>query len=154
MTTPPTNRPIYETSADLVRETDIISIVEQAWNCKATKLAIKYHLDYVFTRKNKAFGFCEIKTRTSTMDHIDNLGGYMLSLDKWMAAIRMSHATDLPFVLIVKTTDDLYYSMFGKNKHPFETDDVRIMGRVDRNDWQDIEPCVVIRTDKFKKLKD
>lgn len=148
------NRPIYETSADLVRETEIIGVVEQSWNCKATKLPIKYHLDYVFTRSDQAVGFCEIKTRKYTMDHLDKLGGYMLSLDKWMAGIRMSEATNLPFVLIVKTQDALYYSMFGKNHNPFTTDDVRIMGRIDRNDWQDIEPCVVIRADKFKKLKD
>jgi hypothetical protein len=148
------NRPIYETNADLERESEVAGKCEQAWNGKMTKLPIKYHLDYVFTRQDKAIGFCEMKTRNYPMDDLDRNGGYSLSLHKWMSAKHMHEATGLPFVLIVKLRDGLYYSRFGTGENPFVPDDMVVSGRIDRNDAQDIEPCVMIRAKRFKKLKD
>ena len=66
----------------------------------------------------------------------------------------MCKASNKSFILIVKLTDGLYYSRFGVGHHQFKPDDVVISGRIDRGDWQDVEPMVVIRMEKFKKLKD
>ena len=142
-------RPIYETDADLDRESDVIDVVEKAWNCTAAKLPIRYHLDYVLKRGDKAVALCEIKTRNYTMQKIGEMGGYLMSIGKWDAAKRLSDATLLPFILIAKTLDGVYYSSF---QDEFKPDDVLVRGRTDRNDWQDIEPCVLLDVSRFKKL--
>ena len=143
-------RPTYESEDDLKREAAVISGVESAWKCKAVKLSVKYSLDYVFVREDKAYAFCEVKTRKYTMAEIDQFGGYLLSMGKWRAAKQISEATKLPFFLIVKTTDGLYHADFYP---PFGfPDDVLVRGRTDRNDWQDIEPCVLLNVNRFKKF--
>jgi hypothetical protein len=144
-------RPLYESDADLAREGGVVELIERAWNCTMTKLPIRYHLDYVFKRSDKAIGFCEIKTRNYTMDRIGEMGGYLMSIGKWSSAKQLSDASGLPFVLIAKTLDGVYYATF---KEEFKPDDVLVRGRTDRDDWQDIEPCVLINVNRFKKLKD
>jgi hypothetical protein len=139
---------MYETGADLDRETSVVNVIEKAWNCTMTKLPIRYHLDYVARRGDKAVAFCEIKTRNYTMAQIDSFGGYLMSIGKWSSAESLHRASGLPFSLVVHATDGIYYSMFKE----FIPDDVLVRGRTDRNDWQDIEPCVMLNVDKFKKI--
>ena len=148
------NRPIYETSADLEREAEVAAKCEAAWGGKMIKLPKKYHLDYAFTRSDKTAGFCEMKTSKYPYENMDKNGGYCLGLHKWMSAKHTHEATGLPFVLIVKLPDGLYYAQFGTGHNPFVPDDMVISGRIDRNDEQDIEPCVMIRAKRFKQLKD
>ena len=143
-------RSMYESEEDLQRETDVITMVESAWKCKAVKLSIKYQLDYVLTRHDQAVAFCEIKTRNYSMEQIDKFGGYLLSLGKWMAAIQITNVTDIPFFLVVKASDGVYYAEF---RPPFKIyDDLLVRGRKDRDDWQDIEPCVLLNVRRFKPL--
>jgi len=145
------NRPLYETDADLARESGVVEAVEKAWKCTMSKLPIRYHLDYVFKRGDKAIGFCEIKTRNYTMQKIGEMGGYLMSIGKWSSAKQLSDASGLPFVLIAKTLDGVYYCSF---QDEFKPDNILVRGRTDRDDWQDIEPCVLINANRFKKLKD
>jgi hypothetical protein len=84
------------------------------------------------------------------MAKIGQFGGYLLSLGKWMAAKQISESSDLPFFLVVKTTDAVYYAEFRTGF--FQPDDVLVRGRKDRDDWQDIEPCVLLDVNKFKKF--
>jgi hypothetical protein len=147
-------RPIYETDADLERESTVAEAFEKAWKAKAVKLPIRYSLDFAFTRQDKVFAFAEIKTRKLPMAEMDRRGGYDLGFSKWIAAKQFNDASGLPFVLIVKLPDGLYYSMFGEGHNSFKPDDIVMGGRVDRNDSQDIEPMVIIRAERFKKLKD
>jgi hypothetical protein len=148
------SRPLYETDADLAREGDMASAVEKAWKCKLMKLPIRYELDYVLRREYQTVAFCEMKTKSFPYENLDRNGGYAISLGKWMTAKTMSETSMLPFVLIVKLRDGLYYSRFGEGENPFVPDDMVVSGRIDRNDAQDIEPCVMIRAKRFKKLKD
>jgi len=145
------NRPLYETDADLARESEVVEVIEKAWKCTMSKLPIRYHLDYVFKRGDTALGFCEIKTRNYTMQKIGEMGGYLMSIGKWSSAKQLSDASGLPFVLIAKTLDGVYYSSF---QDDFKPDNVLVRGRTDRDDWQDIEPFVLINANRFKKLKD
>lgn len=144
-------RPLYESNADLEREWSVASIIESAWSCKMVKLGIKYSLDFVVTEEDsdKALGFCEIKTRNYTMEQIGNFGGYLLSLGKWVAAKELCTASNLPFFLVVKTSDGLYYARFD---HVFKPYAVHVRGRKDRGDEQDIEPCVLINVDRFTRI--
>ena len=143
-------RQMYESSDDLERESSVIAKVETAWKCKAVKLSIKYSLDYVLVRGDKALAFCEVKTRNYTMAQIDQFGGYLLSLGKWMAAKQISDSCGLPFFLIVQTTDGIYYADFHSDFGL--PDGVLVRGRTDRDDWQDVEPCVLLNVNRFKKF--
>ena len=142
-------RPMYETKEDLSRETSVVKLVEKAWNCTMTKLPIRYHLDYVAKRGDRAVAFCEIKTRNYSMAQIDSFGGYLMSIGKWSSAESLNRASGLPFSLVVHATDGIYFSTFKE----FIPDDVLVRGRTDRDDWQDIEPCVLLNTKRFMKLE-
>ena len=142
-------RPLYETGSDLDRETSVVQVLEKAWNCTMSKLPIRYHLDFVIQRNGKAVAFCEVKTRNYTMAQIDSFGGYLMSIGKWSSAESLSRASGLPFVLVVKATDGLYHATF----RDFKPDDVLVRGRTDRGDWQDIEPCVLLNTNRFKLVE-
>ena len=142
-------RPMYETKEDLSNELDAVAVAEKLWNCTMSKLPIRYHLDFVAKRGDKAVAFCEVKTRNYTMEQIGRMGGYLMSIGKWSAAKQLHDCTGLPFILVVRTTDGLWFGTF----RDFTPDDVMVRGRTDRNDWQDIEPCVLINVSKFSKLE-
>lgn len=141
-------RPLYETSVDLDNEDSIAKMLSHHWNCEFVKLPLRYHLDFVVTRNDKAVGFAEFKTRNYSMADINKMGGYLLSIGKWSAAKQLCEASQLPFALVVKTLDGLYCSTFTE----FKPDDVLVRGRTDRSDWQDIEPCVLLNTQRFKRI--
>lgn len=139
----------YETEADLELERDVVRRCNALFKCEMFKLPIRYHLDYVALRGDKAVSWVEIKTRTYTAETLENYGGYLLSLGKWLSCEHLYRCTGLPITLVVKPIDALYYLVLTEFKH----DGVFVRGRKDRNDWQDVEPCVVINTDRFTKLK-
>lgn len=141
-------RPLYETAADLDNEASIAKVLSLKWDCNFVKLPIRYHLDFVVTRDDKAIAYAEFKTRNYSMADIDKMGGYLMSIGKWSAAKQLCDATQLPFILVVKTLDGVYRSSFTE----FKPDDVLVRGRTDRNDWQDIEPCVLLNTQRFKRI--
>ena len=141
-------RPLYETAADLEGEVSVAKTLASLWNCEFVKLPLRYHLDFVVTRNGRAVAYAELKTRNYSMADIDKMGGYLMSIGKWSAAKQLCDASLLPFVLIVKTLDGLYRSSFTE----FIPDDVLVRGRTDRNDWQDIEPCVLLNTKRFKRI--
>ena len=141
-------RPLYETSADLNGEADVAKMLEDKWSCKFVKLPIRYHLDFVISRNDVALAYAELKIRKYSMERIGSMGGYMMSVGKWAAAKQLCEASLIPFILIVKTPEGLYQMKETK----FSPDSVSVRGRTDRNDWQDIEPCVMLNVDKFKKI--
>jgi len=144
-------RPLYETKADLTLEGTVKGLLERAWGCELAKLPIRYHLDFVCSKDGKVVAFCEVKTRNYTMAAIDQMGGYLLSIGKWEAAKSLCDASNLAFLLVVRALDGLYYARF---KEDFKPDDVLLRGRTDRNDWQDVEPCVLLKTSRFKLVKE
>ena len=77
------------------------------------------------------------------------MGGYLLSIGKWAAAKTLCEASNLPFTLVVTTTDGIWFYVV----QDFKPDSVLVRGRKDRNDWQDVEPCVLLDVAKFSKLE-
>ncbi len=141
-------RPLYETAADLDNEASIAKVLALKWDCNFVKLPIRYHLDFVVTRGDKAIAYAEFKARNYSMADIDKMGGYLMSIGKWSAAKQLCDASQLPFILVVKTLDGVYRASFTE----FVPDDVLVRGRTDRNDWQDIEPCVLLNTQRFIRI--
>lgn len=147
-------RPLYESPADLANEADVVKLLERKWDCVMHKLPISYKLDYI-AQTDIAKAFVEVKVRNYTMTQLGNMGGYMLSLHKWTAGVQLSQTTGLPFVLVVKTLDGVYYlsvdpSMTLGMIHNLGK--VKMGGRKDRNDWQDMEPCIHIDTNHFSRM--
>lgn len=142
------NRPLYESNTDLNNEQYVAQKIGTAWGCEFKKMPIRYHLDFVLTKGDKAVAFCEVKSRNYTMQRIDEMGGYLMSIGKWSAAKNLSEASGLPFILVARTLDGIWYTVV----KDFKPDDVLVRGRTDRNDWQDIEPCVLLKCERFKRL--
>jgi|TARA_R110000822_G_scaffold253319_1_gene379825 hypothetical protein len=141
-------RPLYETSADLAREKEIASDLERKWGCKFIKMPIRYHLDFVLVKNDVVVAYAELKTRNYSMEAIGKMGGYLMSIGKWQSAKSLSESSKVPFILIVKTLDGLYRARFDT----FVPDSVLVRGRTDRDDWQDIEPCVLLNVNKFIRV--
>jgi len=144
------NRPIYESKEDLTNENKIKTVLEAKWSCELTKLPIKYHLDYAMLRDEKIVGFCEIKSPNYSLADFKRFGGFFISLDKFMSANKLNATTMLPCFIVLNALDGVWYASF----HDAKLNAIKIKGRKDRNDWQDMEPCVVLDTDQFKLLKD
>lgn len=152
-------RPLYESSADLANEQAVIKHLEDKWSCEMFKLPLQYKLDYAIKDKeNAVLGFIEVKVRKYTMAQIQGWGGYMLSLMKWTTGVQLAQTTGLPFILVVKTLDGLYYltidpKVFTESMIQKMIDKrVKLSGRTDRGDWQDVEPCVMLDCNHFNRM--
>ena len=141
-------RPLYESEADLSREAKVMERLSKLWRCSFHKLPIRYHLDYAAVRNKRVVGYVEVKVRNYSMEQIDRMGGYMLSLGKMQAGQSLSSLSKVPICLVVQCTDATYWLAV----KDFSEFPVTITGRTDRGDAQDVEPCVLIPKARFKIL--
>ena len=143
-------RPIYETQQHRDQELRVAAVIARKWQCLPVKLPMKYSLDFALVRDKQIKSFCEMRARNYTMVQFGNMGGYMLSLAKWTNAQNICKATNVPFILIVQTIDKkIWYSVF---KDDFLKVPAIMNMKSNRNDSQDIEPCVLIDTRAFTLL--
>jgi len=136
-------RPAYETSANIAAEQSVAQRLEQLWSCKLVKTPRFYEFDYAITQDLAVKAFCEIKVREK---HYQTL---LLSLHKWKLGLEMAGASGLPFLLVAKTPAGLFYMTAVKKPYAIE-----MRGRTDRNDDQDIEPCILIPYSDMTKVKE
>jgi len=141
-------RPLYESEADLSREAKVMERLSKLWRCSFHKLPIRYHFDYAAVRNKRVVGYVEVKVRNYSMEQIDRMGGYMLSLGKMQAGQSLSSLSKVPICLVVQCTDATYWLAV----KDFSEFPVTITGRTDRGDAQDVEPCVLIPKARFKIL--
>jgi len=124
-------RPKYETTKDLQNEQEVADIVaDLGYNLR--KLPVQYRLDFAIFRDSECLGFAEVKTRSF---HMNKYPPVMISLSKVLAADALTRKTGLPCYLICKYTDCVARLDFA---HPL---DLRMGGRTDRNDPQDVDIC-------------
>lgn len=142
------SRPFYETDESMAQELAVMEKVCHAWRCNAAKLPIKYHLDYALHRDKDIIAWLEIRVREYSFEKLEELGGYMLSLSKWDAAMTLNTVTKRPFVLVVKATDATRAAVF----EDMPVLSPSISGRGKPRDWQDTEPCVFIPISEFKRV--
>tara|TARA_A100001011_G_scaffold386920_1_gene463765 strand:- start:395 stop:829 length:435 start_codon:yes stop_codon:yes gene_type:complete len=132
-----------ERKIDLDNEENIVRDISQVWDVSFTKLPIQYRLDYALLRNDEVMAFAEIKKRTNT---ISTYSTYMISLSKILASKNLTSVTGKKCFLIVGFTDlTAFVDMDVDYK-------LKIGGRLDRNDWQDLEPTCHIDIHKFTKL--
>lgn len=139
-------RTMYETEAHLEKERSVIWLICEKFKCEASKLPIKYGLDYALSRDGKIAAFCEIKCRNYPFSHF--LDGYAISLNKIITAKQISETTGLPFILVISCEDGVYYAKMTE----FKNIPTVMGGRKDRGDWQDMEPMAVLQASEFKKI--
>ena len=139
------SRPKYETSYDLSNEGSIIKIVSNKWNVNFCKLPMSYRLDYALYKSDNLRGFCEVKRRKYRKSDFQT---YIISLDKVIKARELASITNTKSVLIVSWVDVIGWI-------DFNNDFVcRQGGRVDRSDWQDVEPMCHFNIQEFKPIVD
>ena len=138
------NRPMYETSESLKNESEVASRISSAWNTKLNKLPIKYRVDYAAERNGKIVAWIEVKTRKYNMNDFDS---FMLSLDKYNASVQLGSITNLPVTLVVRWSDKIGYADLLHCRGV-----IKMGGRKDRGDPQDIQPAVYIPIDDFREL--
>jgi hypothetical protein len=142
-------RPLYETEGNLEKERQVALFFEQTYQCTLRKLPIRYHLDFAIERGGQIVGFIEVKVRNHTFEQIKKMGGYRLSFGKWCAAEQMSRVSGLSFILLVGFLDQVRYARIDDFRH----DGLVWWGRQDRGDAQDMEPAVVLSTERFVMVR-
>ena len=142
------SRPFYETKENTQQEKAVADFASRKWGCDFAKLKKAYALDYAIIRDKKVISFAEIKCRNYNMDRLDSLGGFMLSLHKWLEAKNICQVSGVPFSLLIRTEDGIWWH----KTEDFLNDSITIGGRYDRGDDQDVEPVVLLKSNRFKKL--
>lgn len=139
-------RPMYESAFDRGNEVSVSDLLSKRWDCEFVKLPISYHVDWMLMRGKKSIAFAELKTRKVPSTQYPTL---LLSLNKWIRGVELSKATGVPFIIIAKWTDGVFF---------FKPDFGPVLfghgGRLDRNDSQDMEPVVFINVKDFKQVKE
>ena len=141
-------RPVYETEKDRKMEQAIINELSDAWKIFYQKLPIKHRLDFALLDDKKIVtAWAEVKRRDNDSTTYDT---YMLSLDKYMSGMKLFKLTGLPFYMVVKFSDGLYYCEVSLLS--YAQLNISFGGRTDRGDSQDVEPCIYFDSNLFKKV--
>ena len=138
-------RPTYERQADRERQAEAIAVIERAWGCSAAPTKAFYPFDYALKRRS-IVAWAEVKCRTNEHSRYPT---YMLSLHKWKDGLHYESTTGLPFLIVVSFTDGVFYHQPSKGSPSFD-----IGGRQDRGDAADMEPCVFIPIQQFKRISE
>jgi len=136
-------RPIYENGETRAAEEATIRRAADRWGVEYAKLPIQYRIDWALLRDGKVAAWCECKRRHNRQSKYSSL---MLSLSKVTHGLELASQTGLPFLVVVEWDDCLAYWKADR------ISGVRIGGRVDRGDWQDVEPVVDIGIELFVGL--
>lgn len=139
------SRPHYENRKSLQKEHALAQGLEKRWECKLKKLPIKYMLDYAVWKNRQISAWVELKCRTITFEQYDE---YMISLSKVMAAKDLSRNTGLKSFLVVQWSNKTAFLQL--DNAPYK---LRMGGRKDRNDPDDIEPCCYFKLKDFTDLE-
>lgn len=142
-------RPLYETQANLEKERSTALLFEQAYQCTLRKMPIKFNLDFAAERNGRIVAFVEVKNRTCPFERYEDFGGYKLSFAKWCNAEQMCRVGGVPFVLLVGFLDQVRYARIDEFRH----DGLVWWGRQDRGDAQDMEPAVILNTNRFVMVR-
>lgn len=137
-------RPMYEDDASLSAEVNVIEKLSKQWKVDPIKLPIAYYVDYAMTMDGAVKCWLEVKCRHCTKDQYPT---YFISAKKISNGIALAETTGKPFLLAVQWKDCLGWIDVKRGDF-----DIRVGGRADRNDWQDIEPMAHFNTDKFNIL--
>lgn len=140
----PARRPVYQTAADLAAEEEAAKIIARLFKCELVKLPNFYPLDRAALRGKVITAFIEIKRRHLKIDERTEV---WLSLHKVGNARTLNLTSGKPCFVFFQFDDVLAYAdMIGDYK------DIRMGGRTDRDDPQDIEPLAIYSTKALRRV--
>lgn len=124
-------RPTYETNDDRAVQRAVLRQLCECWRCDGHEMKRFAEIDVALMRKGRVVALSEIKGRRNAHDEYET---YMVSAHKVEAGIRWERSLRVPYFVVVKFTDGLYYT------RPSAVEFfLGVGGRVDRGDEGDIE---------------
>lgn len=137
-------RKIYETDRDRENQLRVSKYLEKTWDCVFKKAVDLAAVDgAIFTADKKLAALIEIKTRRNPSDRYPT---YMLSAHKWRRGLDLANKYQVPLMLVVEFTNGVYATKL-KNDYTISKG-----GRLDRGDSMDIENCIYIPMNEFRKV--
>lgn len=133
----------YESSEDKRKEDEVAAAFAKAWGCDVLRNKEYYDIDRTLTRDGVVKAFMEIKCRTKKYASV------FLSLNKWLMGRQMAKETGVPFIAAYGLPDGIYYYVTRSEDPHFV---VKVTGRTDRGDSNDIQPAVEIPLAEMKRL--
>jgi len=137
------NRPMYETKADLKRESAVIDEFCDIHKLEKQKLPFTQKIDFALYKKKRIVVFVEVKCRVFNMNKYQTM---FVSLDKVQAAKNLSALTSVKTLLLVCWSDVMGYIDFNSDF------DVQLGGRTDRKDVLDFGVVAHYPISKFKLI--
>jgi len=146
-------RPIYESEADRILEREVISRLAAHWGLGYAKMKMSCVIDFALLDGKRVVAVAEVKGRNYSSADIERFGGLILSTGKVLSAKDWVSALLVPFVLVVKLTDGVFYLSI-RNNEDWPAMVIEMAWRRDRGDLQDIEPCCLFPMSLFERLQD
>tara|TARA_Y100001963_G_C6765865_1_gene442176 strand:- start:193 stop:651 length:459 start_codon:yes stop_codon:yes gene_type:complete len=151
-------RPTYETHSHWQNQEAVRRRISEKFGGIDAFMTPKYYpWDYLFfDERGHAVACGEYKRRHVSYSQLEEWGGFRLSYHKYESGIRFCDHTGLSFWLYIELNSDiedsteLYRCVFSNRN---ENVRIGIIGRFDRNDPQDKEPCVIIPMNKFTRIE-
>jgi hypothetical protein len=146
-------RPVFETPEDRAREKTVADLVAAKWKCDLFKTPDRYAIDYLLTRNRTATAVCEIKSRFLPWAEVCGYGGYLLNVSKWLSAHALCSSMSLPFLLVVRADDGIWFREFAPMPLAPGYHVVVYGCRKDRPDQQDGGPSFRVPSGEFTRLE-
>ena len=136
-------RPVYESESDRRVEREIAESFAERWRCSFHHLRRLSQVDAAIMQDDKVVAWAEIKRRRVPAKRYPTI---LLSAEKAAHGVNLSQLTEMPFLFLVRFDDcDAYVKV--EQRHLKQ---LRIMGRTDRGDEADVEPCIEIDAAELK----
>lgn len=141
------NRPRYETDQDLNVEWSIGVEFAKRMRSKPKKLPLgaRYSIDLGMFRDGKMVAVAEVKDRPSW---VPAFGDVILGLSK-VRELYSYYKMTVPAFFVVRLEGTIHYAAIDKRIKDWH---ITWAGRDDRNDSQDVEPCIHIPYEAFKAI--
>ena len=137
------SRPIYEGAVDVARELETAAHFCQVFDCTYEQYPPRHPVNGKIVQKGKTVAVVEIKARNNKSKKYPTV---MMGSAKWERGRSWAHTENVPFVVIIRFTDGVFMTIARSGYEEY------IGGRTDRADDKDMERCIYIPIDSFRKI--
>jgi len=139
-------RKVYENATSLSNERSFAVDFKDKRKVNLSKLPRQYHLDYAMISGDQELeGFLELKNRTNSKKAYST---YMISLSKLLKAKEYKQTLGVNTILAVRWND----ADGCINLSELRDYQIKVGGRYDRGDWEDVEPVIHFDIALFEDL--
>jgi hypothetical protein len=143
--------PTYQTQKDLDIEKSVADFLSKRWKKPVVKLPVETNMDYAFMDGEKILAVLEVKRRYHDYKQMKIWGSFFLDIAKLNGAINFIENHNARFVYAILLNDVLLIYTI-KNKEDIAGMRLRNKGRKDRQNIDDIKPCIEIPIELFKRI--